>query len=1718
MAHLNVQAGQVDGSPDYLPSAPCTMAIPIAIASWQPPLAHCLRNVLANPPYQAHLFPQLLAHAARYGEELAREASDVALRAGQKPELFQLATCLFSFRIAKGQPPIAWTLAWLLLEAHLSGRQTELISDLAQTIRGLSSGKSSLTHTIADCKGPAQLLAKMGRLKLQNPDLGITGHQNFDSLWRRELEAFCHSLVRRSSSDVTDEDDLDLINAPLSPTILLTDISAGASGEGQDESAWFTSPAIGVDQKIPDSKLRSALDWTTHMSRRSSPDLLRPSDNVLPKDLREWEWQAAIAQTEQALAERDLSAAEYGLVRILAIETGLSRRETNNVAFGTTTVGRIPVIDLSIQALRRPEALPQNQFSPAKHDSRWQPTGGEIIFPLSAQLARLGHLLQKYRDERKLGTAANLLVSAEARSHPKHPRKIRAATASTYRLSLAIHIADKLGIDAAQMAFGETFGLSTAAVFYGRHPALAVTNVLESVNNFQGCDQKSKPWEAAASHWLGSRVCPKQPPYANVWSILAGTPQRPRGRPSDASLLAEWEKRRNRLLIHFLLATGHRPNASVLKLSLHDFFPKHALAVVRDKQVDPAHSTRLVCTGWRFIGELESYVKELERISRKSDNRSARTLASSILSASSPLFALPEGTTEAGSSSIRELLSSLDPLWGERTNLHRHGLGQFLIQNRLDPEHRYFQMGWMPHAHHATSDSAPYPAFKLGHEIAPVIDRWLDECGWQGGCSPKEPTNLIPLQPLDSWVAKRANHGKTIADGYASMKAEILENTRQLEAEVWKKIQNETVRALSDYEAGTLDSRPIFAPLSSSHCPPIDDLQVEGLLTSFSENPYTHMHRHVAARLLRAALLRTAKVHGCRVHLPQVPVISRHQVYSPFLSGSGLAVSQMDALQEAMLQRLPCIQGSGVDTVTELASMTLLSLLMHTTCSSLDDAAATLKQADSAEHATSEPWQIRVPCRGGHMVLTGDQAVLTARLVKLEGWKHAIEEVTRNDGASLGAFISRIAPELQRQGASNREVAHHFIDTANIAKSIRCNGPERLIASSAATPATVSSIRAASAADNATIESTGAPQDLDTPAPQMEPPHSCRQEPAHRPVRKIADVMRAFHSDYSGTILGNPVGPPKAKRHQLRLLLENTLSKVGEVPTKARVLLEYTWHLLVNGGPLSKGGQAPSTILKTYYRIEPVFRAIPPEESLRRLSCDEVTALCCRSFQKSRRAQHQEIVDELRRFFDFAIARHQISEPNWDMLRRSFGQASTGGDPAVVADNEAQRVLEELHQEVVRMETSDADPAERRYSEVCLITGLIAEASGVRPRSIHGLTLDDFVLGQEQDYVLLRARGTYASIKTPTSAGFIPLQGELWLKHALWFRNWLAGVCTVHTTGDLSRVPLFQIPGEPLGMRYDLRKVSDRIGSLVRWSTGQQRGRTYWLRKRRVRQRHRRVMEDHKSLAKDMAHAMRLDGHALITTPLISYVGEPSAYLSNEQPLHAVSSSTGASAISGLSSRVISRFTRHAEQGSQDFVAKLLQLHPATWTEAPLHPAPEARRYAGDLSSKSVERILRSMAEGIDSDFLPTMHGASKLQVESIAGAVRTFCARTRCKIGNAKGSIAPPRAAGYAARLLQLLENEDSRLATVADDWVNVSGGRIMADGCRLLDPVAMTCFRELIRDTAGDVRCLEHEEDHGVRLFGIEKKVGGTSYGIWPALRWALLSAWIARNRMPL
>ena len=324
--------------------------------------------------------------------------------------------------------------------------------------------------------------------------------------------------------------------------------------------------------------------------------------------------------------------------------------------------------------------------------------------------------------------------------------------------------------------------------------------------------------------------------------------------------------------------------------------------------------------------------------------------------------------------------------------------------------------------------------------------------------------------------------------------------------------------------------------------------------------------------------------------------------------------------------------------------------------------------------------------------------------------------------------------------------------------------------------------------------------------------------------------------------------------------------------TSTVALLEYMLELARNGGPRSGGGIKANSIYTMVSRFARHFDELSEGADLEALDAATLEHVMAATIQCRPPLSRPRVLVELRAFHRFCMSRYDIESPNWPCLQRIAGEPCEGTDPAMVGDHEAALMVDQLREDMV--ETARATPQQKTLSELRLIAALLAESSGARPRSLHGLTLADVHMDSSGDFVHLRARGRYASVKTGTSVGFVRLEGELWDRNKAWVRDWLDGRRCGRSQDSWSEVPLFQVPQEGLGRRYTIRNVFARIGSLVRWATGQRNGRVYWLRKRRILARYEALHGLQLPSSRDVGTIMAASGHAGIATPLARYLSD----------------------------------------------------------------------------------------------------------------------------------------------------------------------------------------------------------------------------------------------------
>lgn len=1722
-------------------------------------MARVYLHIADRPPQGVRAFRRTLAFVARNRSPWVglaagrRDWSDIATRG--KTEDFPLATALFSLP-SGGGIPLQRTLAWLILELRLTGWSDEETEPVCSWLRGLSSDKKSnkLRDAIGDCDGLRSLRERVAYLRTISCDPEvITGHGDFDLAWTEWLAAVVSRLLR--PLETTAEGD-ELRPRPLDgpaadpPDPLLEDPS-----EPDLVSGWELDVVEEAGERHGlKNRLAAAIGKEIH--RRSSPELLRDPDNILPRPVARQAWEHTAGLIQAGLDANDLPLAEQGLDHLLGIEVGLSRVEAEATAFGDGEAVAGPIIDLKVGALRRPESRPRGAYSPKPEAiSFWQSTGGDILFPLSPTAISLSRRLLDHRAKSESQQDTGLLLSevvspkdrkawlasTEVRQTLGVFEPTRSGTRPAYRLRIAAELAGTIGQDATQIAFGDTFGASPAPTYYGAfraetlayHAALANVGLqgpgfpkgakadAEETGARAASTLLSSELRAQCTHMVGSRVRSHREAFEGAW-VAVGVSSKPgRGRPKVMRDVDDWRRQRDSLALHLMLATGHRPFMALGAIHLTDFLPTKAMALIRDKRSDPARLTRLVGTGWRFMGALASLVEELRRLAKDLQaTAAARDLARKILRGAEPVFSLPAPNGSVEPLDVGELLARLPAVWAERPNLHRHALDQALIRAGVDPEHRYFQMGWLEGEVHAVSDMAPYPPEVLGSILAGPIDEWLESVGWLGGHNPKDPQSILADIPLRDFDQAAQEHRASFERRIHELKRALNERRR----EITPVVQKELIEGL-----GRLPTSAVLVPYLSkgdrgelrlrlkdpnAERPRITPDMVDVVLARLRSPRYEPVHAYLGARILSSALLWACKRKQCFASLPPLQHPSFKSVPSPFVPGLGLASAIADALRAALVVAASNTRASK-DGAIWRAHLAIWAILAHTPYRSLKEAQVIALGIGKATHSKANGWLLRVPLGDGHVPITGPAAPLLHRLGQLAGWQDLVERVCGEGSAELGRFLKAFMPERMPSGISDTQLRDWMIATLRTAGAAELTGPERLVMNGVVQPASVRADRIAAAEDGASLPGPESPDALSDLSSDKERSRRSAASPDSAGDEKVRRLMRCFHADYRGDIAGAPALPPKGRIKQLLPEVKRVLGELGRKPTLPRMTLGYVKQLMVTGGPRSKGGMRLRTIYRIYHCIAPSLAAVPATVDLRDVEEEALTNALLASIVLSKNKDKPDVLDEVRRFLEFVENDHDIATPNWDLVYLSAGEAIRGKDPAIVTDAEVNDILRELAEDVSPKAMDGKSPVERRERELSFGSALLLEASNARPQSIYGLTLADIHVGPDGDFIQLRSAGKYAEVKTRTSAGFIPLEGEVWQSHRAWFVEWIQGLRRYRPEEDWIHIPLFATLDGPLGDRYPRRVFLDRLGELIRWRTRQSRGRTYWLRKRGVRNRHDRVRRARAPRARDVYRVLKVCGHATIATPIASYIGDPSAWMELDRPVIAAAERGAASALSGLPVATLDqrwqrwRHARNTSDGPDERTRLALTLHMPD-TEWPSEELPDPPPYKSTVTGFplwAVESVMNALAMGYDPQEVVDIVDVDVGTAKAIHARCQELTLRTRRILS--KDDLSRPRRTPAYLDLMALLDRKPQGLGDMAKEWAHCARITVPRGSVALIEPEAVARLRALAEMIGYELGSRSTEGGDVGHYLG---KRGEGIYGSEPVLEWVLAVLWVA------
>ena len=1622
--------------------------------------------------------------------------------------------------------PLARLFAWLIFELHLRGRYAHSQKELSGILRGLSRGgqQSALLGSLGSARTPRDLQQSMLRLGAGKPeDASLTGHDSFDTLWRTELCAAVDSLTSPGVPSFDGESGEESLATPVA-----------TSGDPDDDDAlddapFALVPSIPEGETIPHPRSQLALALALAFERHSTADILRHPDNLAPPVVIQAAWRGAHEHAQRSLERGDHAAARRQLALLLAIEAGVSEAEIPRLSIGLPVSAQWPQLDLSGRRLLRGEVRPRQAFSPTAGDApKWMETGSDITFPLTDETLRLADRLVESRTDLAEKRCPFVLLPGD---RPDGKSILRAAlresspssnySPTIFRKRIASHLHGMLGLDVAQMAFGDSFGMNPTGTYYCRIAVSTIACCLASelARVTSGSIAGTAGWASLQGH-IGSRVAPASSPIAELARRICPIAPRRRGRPNLANCISEWRLRRDRLAIHLALATGHRPNDSLSLVVLDDFALRHALVVLRDKRSDPAHFTRFASTGWAFVHELRDYLAFLEMLIRNSGVPQVRRVARTILRDGAPLFRIVDETWNPVDLDVAVLFAALPTPWNEKRNLHRHGLCQLLVEAGIDPELRFAQMGWLLANGGGSSECAPYSPVEFTAKVAPRIDDCLRKMGWLG---PSEygPIHVeLPATPLIAWEPRIKSHQDECDEQVHRLRTALFERRAAVLPIIRGRLAGALAIHVPGFELVVSGSRPRIRATdrtsSLDERAPFSEAVVRTLLERAAPAGGPAIESIVAAREVARLLREGITNRECRGFIPAVPRLSRAQEASPFLLSGGLAIRHADLIRDR-LEKM-AIQAAS-DDVGLLGHLACLAVLCSTPFRSIERAKEIVVGSKNAVNAEAEDWVMRVPTKTGAACLTGLPFVLMDKL-RREHPDVDMESALTREG--LSQWFSRMFPELMPAGANESGVVQLLEQTLQIAARLELTGIERALLLGDLKTASVSPVRAASVADGRTVPdpstSPEASEYGDDPHPEITPP--LRTAPPHRPREKPQSLLLLpfFSSDFKGEIDGEPALAANRRRAQLIHAVMDRRKRIGAQLTTDLLLLDYLLQLLGEERG-SRGKRRPGTIYTKAHRFAKRLLELGLA-SWDEMSAEQITTAFHAVLLQSPTRMRARILGEIREFHSISGRRYDIESPDWVFLCKAAGQRWEGRDPGILGQHEIHRVARVLEDALVPEADRLVVPLrECRLRELHRVARALLEASGCRPRSIHGLSLTDLHFGNEGDFIHLQARGRFESQKTPTAAGFIPLEGDLWTSDREWLRGWHERRCEGRDPSQLPKIPIFEEPGAESGTRFAMREIFGRIGQLLRWSTSIGNARTYWLRKYRLQERHRRIQRLSNPTSRDVVHTLRVSGHMSIHTPLASYLHDAMGYMERGMRAGPDVGRPALAALTGLKSGTLAQRTRRRSvsnggHGGGDEMRIALTLTAPAWMEAiefdPGTAPVLAMHTSGDLST--IASAMAGLSLGWDEVMTARRCGIAPEAVVRVRAGMDLLTRWTSYRFGVQEGELAQPRSTSTNQALLDLLRDPPARLSAVAVQWGQLAIRVPISAGCPLIDKKLEVDLEEIL---AGVSLGSERLEIEGVVV--IRPAHPRESYGLWPALRWVLAVAWVADHVLP-
>lgn len=1703
--------------------------------AWAPWIARTLHSLWTNSSTtdRVILFP-LGSFLAQHEPELAKARfspahTPPALAEGSHKSLPVGATLLrYQHRV---RPPVLTRLTTILvavaIETGLGDAQgRRRVESLAMMLRGAFADQGSQLRILFPDTHSIPALVQGYEAYLRSRPAGDSELQGFNDIWNSWLRDTLLRWIRTDPLAIAES-----FRSPLAPSLDAATIPVGGHESEDGDSASDVAVYL-VERDLP------SLDESPRgeqikaeagaLLRSSHGDLMLPMDQLAPPELVSRLIGHAMASAREFLRAGDAAHAEPPAALSFSVAAGLREMDLPAVVWGGNHTKAALVVDTDLPVLYRKVFRPPNAVVPSNEMAALLASTTDVLrWPLPPSLHAALKALATESGELDGRPVLPLCAMAFSRAYRLWDVVTELAPESglaptQVRLALASEIARTLGTEVSQLALADTFSMSAAPAYYSAPTELSLAVVVSSV--MERWFGEGVPVPEDLQRTFGSLLVLRDE-AARTWPDQLRHRIRSGAHRKGRTDVDAWVAHRDHLAAALCAVTGSRPTDEVGRITLDQVIPEYGLVVLRDKASDVLRLTRIAATGNLWMADLRLFLNRIHAISASPRRPQAAQLAHRILRGEAPLFSVPDGVAERGLTAA-ELTASMPALLRCVPNHYRHRLNQKLARKGVDPELRHAQLGWVVSPAHAMANLSHWSAKAFGAELAGTLDETLVEDEWYlpGKKAPAWSWEGLPARPAKDWEALAKAH-----------KAEHQDNVRRLRKNLsarWDELSpgvvNRLAQAFAEYipmlaidvDHRRLTRAPGHRIDEAVELTRDDHALIWERVRQGDQNPHDALES-VIARILLNRLVRNARKKGMvKGPDPSRPYLRVTSEPSPFLPELGLAVRHAEAIRKMLLER------AWLQRSHDEAPVSYMVVLAFSPYRDPARATAAVAVANAATRSSSQGHCLRLPANvdglATPMVMGGLPALVLARRgIQAPKGRAPSQELVES------WLRERLEGVLDFVGQVNGVLAP-TVSLFRAAGRLELSGQERLALIEGASVGAVPVERSLARDDKWPLRTA-------TPKPNKDDARidATYDEEATMPLQSQALDRRKRETGYAKlTALLTPEGLAKiaggksdghyAWRGRLKKLLAKLRTEFAE-RSNLGLLTGFVMHRLQYGGAI-KSELQHVTLGTDLTRFSRDLLEVSGGNNI--IEFDEaqfqrhyLAVLLGKSMSSRRQA-----FDALMLFHGFLVQEYQVEEQSFAELEAFAGQRVKSLDPGFFTLVEKQRVFQVLEADLEEERSHiDANPKQVRCLELRKLLYLVLEASAIRPRSAHGLTLGDLCLsGEGRDFVRVRLTGEYGHAKTPRSTGFIPLTGELWEASRDWVVEWLDRAKVQLEGTSWWTAPIFAIELRSR-RRFGLVFMTRRIDRLLKWVSSNPKACTYWLRKSRITERLDAVLHTDQPLARDVYAALRAGGHADIDTPLASYVGEPAIVVARHLRDGLDTTRSAILAITGLDAPQLDMAWQRggADTLRARFVTALARVgsrSAASPMEVLTQPPPLRR--AAVLVPRNIHDFASSLraCDGRSEAILRA--GISSRQADALDAAARTMLLRRGTSPWQLEGLrasrsvLALPRRLEGTNALFALLDTEPgAELLMLANAWLlqanldGLHGPEVMLE---LADDSAFSAAQWLIAKTQVHLELGRRGE---MRVLQVPKDVR-RSMSHAAAFRWLLAVTWLHRQ----